>query len=360
MSSKATILDDKSSYRRLALACLISLLLHLVLLGGSELHIPALTSRTDTVEVRLMQPVVKPMPEIAAAPVKQARKPKPATLPAAPAPEIRPDTAPTEPRDNPVDVADSPAADAASPEPPERQEAVADDSTENQPEKIVLNEPAAIDMDYDIRRNATAAAAGTTHVSYRQKEDGSYTLKSQSEAKGLVSLFFSGLTQTSEGVVTNKGLKPAKFSYQYGDNEDKSQRASFDWQAAKLTLKTKKSTNTVDLPAGTQDLLSFMYQFRFVPPLEQMNLSVTNGKRVRSYAYGFEGEDHVQTKLGKLRSIHISRSGDEGDEKTELWLAIDYQYLPVKIRVTEKDGDVIEQTVTRIASIQGDKSLANP
>ena len=357
MSSKATDIDDKASYWRLAIAGLISLLLHLVLLGGSELHIPSLTSSTDVVEVQLMQPVVKPMPKIAAAPVKQTRKPKP-TPPVA---EVKPAPTPEQPPLSPA-VADETATDTADAEQaqPVEQEPVADDSEENRPEEIVLNEPVSIDMDYDIRRNATSAAAGTTHVSYRQLEDGSYVLKSLSEGKGLVSLFYSGLTQISEGIVTNKGLKPSKFSYQYGDEEDKAQRASFDWQATKLTLKTKKGINTVDLPAGTQDLLSFMYQFRFVPPLQQMRLSVTNGKRVRYYDYGFEGEANVQTKLGQLRSIHISRSGDEGDERTDLWLAVDYQYLPVKIRVTEKDGDVIEQLVTRIASIQGDKTLPKP
>ena len=49
---------------------------------------------------------------------------------------------------------------------------------------------------------------------------------------------------------------------------------------------------------------------------------------------------------------HISRTGQE-DAKDDLWLAIDKlatdkEYLPIKIRKTEKDGSVIEQIVTRI------------
>jgi hypothetical protein len=74
---------------------------------------------------------------------------------------------------------------------------------------------------------------------------------------------------------------------------------------------------------------------------------MTNGKRLRTYAYSFEGEETITTKLGELKTIHLLKgSGDE--EKTEIWLATDYQYLPVKIRKTEKDGTVIEQVVTNI------------
>jgi len=45
--------------------------------------------------------------------------------------------------------------------------------------------------------------------------------------------------------------------------------------------------------------------------------------------------------------VHLLKSsGDE--EKTEVWLASDYQYLPVRIRKTEKDGTVIEQIAADI------------
>jgi len=99
---------------------------------------------------------------------------------------------------------------------------------------------------------------------------------------------------------------------------------------------------------GTQDLLSFMYQFMFVPPLQTMQLSITNGRKLGVYDYSFEGEEIIATKMGNLNTIHILRSADEGDEKTELWLALDYQYVPVKIRKTEKEGKVYELLVTSL------------
>jgi hypothetical protein len=188
------------------------------------------------------------------------------------------------------------------------------------------------------------------HNSYKVLPDGSYVLKSEVGAKGLASLFLGKLKQQSEGMVTEQGLRPSSYFYQYGDNEDKMQRASFNWQAGELTMQNGKKTKTAPLVEGTQDLLSFMYQFMFVPPLEQMQLSIASGKKLGIYDYGFEGEETLSTKMGELRTIHIFRSRGDGDEKTELWLAVDYHYLPVKVRQTEKDGSVIEQIATRIST----------
>ena len=99
---------------------------------------------------------------------------------------------------------------------------------------------------------------------------------------------------------------------------------------------------------GAQDLMSFMYQFMFVPPLQEMQLAITNGKRLKTYAYGFDGEETLQTPFGEVRCLHIGRAGGDGEEKTDLWLAADYHYLPVKISKTEKDGTVLERIATRL------------
>jgi hypothetical protein len=91
-----------------------------------------------------------------------------------------------------------------------------------------------------------------------------------------------------------------------------------------------------------------MYQFMHVAPLQQMQLPIVNGKKLRIYDYSFEGEAQVSSVLGELKTIHIVHSGSSEEEKTELWLAIDYQYVPVKIRKIESNGSVVEMQATRI------------
>ena len=67
-----------------------------------------------------------------------------------------------------------------------------------------------------------------------------------------------------------------------------------------------------------------------------------------SYNYSFSGEENIVTPLGEIKTIHIFHESEDSDEKTELWLALDYQYVPVKIRKTEKNGKVYELVANRI------------
>ena len=352
MSSKWLSFWSNPVFWRAAIALTLSLIIHLIILGGLDLHMPSLDRPESTIDMRLVQPSAKPAPDKVAVPVQQVRKPRPKPAPPPPpenppaAPEVQ-DAQPAEPSvaagdqapDNQVATSENGA------------ESVAAENAENQPTGLILNKSAYIEMDFDLRRKADGGTVGTAHISYKQRPDGTYTLSNVAEAKGLMSLFLSGqLVQTSAGKVTTNGLQPGQYVYQFGDKADKTQRATFDWQAGKVTLENSKRSVSVALPDGTQDLLSFMFQFMFEPPLKEMQLSITNGKKLRSYAYSFEGEDQLQTKIGNLRTMHIGRSTGDGDEKTELWLAVDLHYLPVKIRQTEKDGSVIEQIVTSLST----------
>jgi hypothetical protein len=91
-----------------------------------------------------------------------------------------------------------------------------------------------------------------------------------------------------------------------------------------------------------------MYQFMYVAPLQKMQIYIATGKKLTTYDYSFEGEENINTTLGELKAIHITHSGNDADEKAELWLAIDYQYVPVKIRKIDKNGKVVEMVATRI------------
>ena len=106
----------------------------------------------------------------------------------------------------------------------------------------------------------------------------------------------------------------------------------------------------MELAEGAQDLLSFMYQFMFVPPLQEMHLTITNGRRLRTYDYRFDGEVQLETEVDTLRCIKISRTSSDGEEKTELWLAADYHYLPVRMRKTEEDGTETDRIVSRLVT----------
>jgi hypothetical protein len=362
MYSKAIAYWHKYGWR-LTLALLLSLLLHAFLLGGLALHMPTFTNNDRIVQVQLA-PVMQAKPpqkaaKVIAQPVKKA-KPKPKPEPP-PLPEPPPQTLPVEaPTPTPEVAAHPPLPDTSLPPSDEalagtdnaaEQAVPADEPAESdEPMAVIRNQSSYVDMDFDVFRNGDSSTIGTAHITYKQLEDGSYKLISTTEARGLIALFVSGqLLQTSEGKVTNYGLRPEHYSFDISSKAGKLQNATFDWDTHVLTMQTAKRSDTVPLAEGTQDLLSIMFQFMFVPPLQQMQLSFTNGKRLSTYHYQFAGEEDLKTKLGVLRTLHIYRTG-EADDKLDLWLAVDYRFLPVKIGKTEKDGSSYVQVVSRLST----------
>lgn len=342
-----------AAFQRLSLAIVLSALLHLWLAGNLDFILPELRKMASIIVVELAPP---PKPEPAPAPAPPPAKPdakpvKPAPKPPVPPPEPEaatpPPAAATEPAmPPPVHAPEEPPPPVAGTnhELPAmaKDEATVEDWTEELPSPV----PEQVEIVFQILRKSSAA--GVERHQYQVDPQGRYSLASVAEPKGLLALVLSDLVQKSEGHVTPHGLLPEQFLYQYGNKTSKAQKARFDWQGGMLVLESGGNRQSVDLPAGTQDMMSFMYQFMFQAPLQEMQLSVTNGKKLKLYRYVFEGEETLQTGAGALRTWHIAKRGSEGEEKDELWLAADHHHLPVKISKTEKDGTVTERIVTRL------------
>ena len=205
------------------------------------------------------------------------------------------------------------------------------------------------DVRTDINASPTQSAAGSASIVFKLDDDGiHYQIESLIEPKGFAALFIADLTQTSRGLVSTNGLQPQQYDYAFGNKADKTYRASFDWINGLLKLQSSKGVKQVPLKVGAQDLLSFMYQFMYAAPSADLQVMMTNGKKLASYDYRFAGEEVIQTKMGELNTIHLARTKATEDEKTELWLALDYRYAPVKIRKIEKNGKVYELLATQI------------
>jgi len=333
--------------RRLLLALAASVVVHFLMVYGAEFPLPDWTQSEPPIQVSL---VVVPPPAVSAPetapPARKAAPPpaNPAGPPARPRePEPEQAPAPSAPEPLPVAMQEAPPATVPPPSESEPVPVAVEDMVEVPPS------PKRVEIDFQLFRGKPGSGSvGRVKQVFQLEQDNRYMLHSVAEASGLVSLFVAGrFEERSEGMVTARGLVPVSFRQQRG-SPDKVQVASFDWASHTVALEAGTRLNVVDVPDGAQDMLSFMYQFMFVPPLDEMRITVANGRKLRTYAYNFEGEEQVETRLGSLRAWHIAKAAAEGEEKTDLWLAMDYRFLPVKIRQTDKDGTVTEQVVTRL------------
>ena len=71
----------------------------------------------------------------------------------------------------------------------------------------------------------------------------------------------------------------------------------------------------------------------------------------RSYVYQAAGRERVKTPAGEFDALKlVKRRDNPQDRATEIWLAADRNYIPVKVLIVDKDGTRIEQLAVRIAA----------
>ena len=375
MWNKWLRLIQEPAYKRLGIALCVSVLLHFFLVGKFYLLLPALKPELHTIEARLQMPktVIKsaeaakpqaatPVEAKPEAPRPKKTPPKPVEpveeVPAAPLQEALPidNVAPTaEPPQKPM--LSEPLARSGDPTPTPADEPQKD---QQQPvdEGMVINGNAYqhVETTFNVSTKIGGSPEGSATMTYNLLDGAHYQIKSVAKARGLAALLLSELLQTSEGELTKTGLRPSKFTYNYGDKASKSRVAMFDWQAKTVSMQTAVGMQSEPLPDQAQDLLSFMYQFMYVPPLHTMQIHIVNGKSLRTYDYSFEGENSIPLPMGEVNTIHIQHSNNETEEKIDLWLAVDYQYLPVKILKIDKNGKIVEFSASRISKV---RPLAN-
>ncbi|MFN3397727.1 MAG: DUF3108 domain-containing protein [Sulfurimicrobium sp.] len=329
--------------KRFAWALGLSLLVHLILTLGPIISVPDFPPGPDVLEATLIRkepPAPLPVPHHTTKTRKPSHKhiPPPAPPPAPALPATQPITEPA-PEAPPVREENTPSA-IPEPEP----------GAAEKPADNAIPLPEQAEIRYALIKGREGFVVGK--VQHAWKRDGThYAIDQVAQASGIVSLFYSGRhVQISQGEITPQGLKPTSYWVQRGQSADKTDSARFDWESAQLTLGTGDDTRTVKLPDGTQDLLSFLYQLAFSPPQPGVStrLYITTGRKLDIYGYQSLGEETLDTSLGPIETLHISQVRQPGEDHTEIWLAMEYHYLPVKIRYTDKQGGVMEQTVTAI------------
>lgn len=179
-----------------------------------------------------------------------------------------------------------------------------------------------------------------------------YTLGSQSESTGLIEMFRPHRYHyLSKGTVSDQGLRPDRFlaSVKRGSRSEES-LAVFNWEEGQVRLGRMPQQTTVALPAGSQDIISFMYQLALVPPAPgRITMPFTRGRQLESTSFDVLPEETIETPLGRLRAVPVIQSRENGRESLAVWLAKEYRNLPIRIRFFNREGELSgEQLVNAI------------
>jgi len=160
------------------------------------------------------------------------------------------------------------------------------------------------------------------------------------------SAFGQSRTQTSRGRLTDLGLAPERFSDKYRSEV----AAHFDYPQGKVTF----SANTPDAPllSGGQDRLSVLVQLGALVASEPerygpgttLTIQTIGPRDADLWLFTFEATETLELPGGSLQGLKLVRNPRQPyDQKVEIWLAANLGYLPARIRITETNGDAIDQ-----------------
>ena len=355
------------------LLTLVVLLAHLWLLNGSLSALvlsPGSRAPTQPATVLLQLQPAAGRPETST-PIKVASKPRPSKQPAPPSPPSvaaapstasvvseTPSTQVTSASDVPTSIAspsDHTQALSASAEVPHQDEATNSIAKDTTPESTKSSGPVIT----EAGSYPPVAVPGPLKLLYKlqgQAKGFNYSAKGEMvwlpagqryEARLEISAFLLGSrVQSSRGEITANGLQPQRFS----DKVRSEVAAHFDWVQRKVIFSA--NTPQADLQNGAQDHLSAFIALasllggdlqRYLPDGE-IRLQAVGPREADVWRVLMRGEETLDLPAGSLHTYKLNRPPVKPyDLNVELWMAPSLGFLPARIRLTQHNGDYIDQ-----------------
>jgi Protein of unknown function (DUF3108) len=171
------------------------------------------------------------------------------------------------------------------------------------------------------------------------------------ESRLSISAFLLGSrTQVSKGNLGPEGLMPTRF----GDKSRSELAAHFQRDKGIISF----SANSPDAPLlkGAQDRLSVVIQIsslfagdptRF-PLGTMLSFQTVSQREAEIWHFLVEKEELLQLPFGEINAIKLNRKPRRAfDQHIELWFAPTLGYLPVRLRITNANGDVVDQLLSK-------------
>jgi len=194
-----------------------------------------------------------------------------------------------------------------------------------------------------------------------EMEGGRYLLASDAETTGLIDFFSpQHLRYISQGRVTPQGLRPEEFfitRMRRGNTE--AAQARFDWDSRQILYGYPHDRKVAALVEGAQDLMSLAYHLALSPPKPgRIQVAVTSGRDFDVHEIDVYPEEVIDTPIGELRALRLSQIARPGKEHFDLWLAVQYNYLPVRLRHYDRKGAHAGEQVAIEIRVGDDVDLA--
>jgi hypothetical protein len=317
------------------------LCLHLWLLSSTSLSWKAVaTPESNTLRFETRQIAAEPAPaptperQLATANIKNPAPHLPAQISPQPLQELSP------PAPAVTDTVSLPERSASAVDlPPFNRQAPDASASEKEITRFAVPAPAL--LKYDVNGVAKGFQYSAWGELLWKPTESSY------EARLEIGAFLLGSRiQTSRGVLSNEGLMPERF----GDKTRSELAAHF--QRDKGIISFSANSPDAQLLKGAQDRLSIVLQLSALlaadpsryPTGTVLSFQTVSQREAEVWQFAVDKEEFLDLPIGRLAAIKLNRAPRrEFDQRVELWFAPQMGYLPVRIRITNANGDTVDQ-----------------
>jgi len=159
--------------------------------------------------------------------------------------------------------------------------------------------------------------------------------------------------EASQGIWTQGGPQPHLYQYHYRVFSKKSDIISrFNWhKMIANTIKNGKRNYAVHIPNDAQDKISFQLALRhsLLNHAKNFVYKIVDKDDVNTYIFKKIDTETLKTPMGKIETIKMQRTNAKKDDEVfTFWLAPKYDYLLIKVTVTEDNHLVAEGKIKKL------------
>lgn len=216
--------------------------------------------------------------------------------------------------------------------------------------KYTASLPPSAKLDYSIRASIKGLVVDGNGFIHWQKNNGKYSLQSETRS----ALTGTLLAEKSEGVQDRRGLSPERFTSKRFRKHEVA--TVFDQKTHQLIFSGNAAAQAFH--EGDQDRLSVIWQLlsvaRAAPaqitPGARFSFSVAGTHDLQPWIFEVRQKQTLRTAIGETDAWQLIRVPEQnaGASLMEIWLAPAADWFPVRLRISEDNGDYIEQSIESV------------
>lgn len=159
----------------------------------------------------------------------------------------------------------------------------------------------------------------------------------------------------STGTLKEFGIAPDNYVEKI-EVANRELRADFDWKMSAVSFIGRGAGQPAAFGEGTQDPLSLQfhlpllaqaYPWRFAPGSE-VTFAVAR-RNIERYSFVVEGFEATRVDGTDVMTLKIDRKrGPEANRRVEIWMAPQFQWLPVRLRFTDSNDEVWDSVLAQL------------